>query len=119
MPEDQLNLPPPGCPNNGVCLTVIPRLGVAEKDIASLKVSAAKTDKMETILFERDKTADKIWKATLALILLSIANFCTFLSWRGTVDEKLVEFEKTDARHEVLLREERVWVEKVLHPSQP
>ena len=96
--SEELNLPPPGCPNNGICLTVLPRLKTVEDDVRGLKVSTLKIDHLETVLSERDKTGSKVWNAVLCLLGLSIVHFAAFLIWVGGTNERLAQFKESDAR---------------------
>lgn len=101
-------MPPAACPNDGICLTIGPRLIAVEEKVEILQKCAGKIDRMETVMSERDKISSKMWNAMLAVLGLSIVHFAAFLIWMGGTTERLTAFKESDARqNEAIIRIEQ------------
>lgn len=94
-----LKMPPESCPNDGVCLSIFPRLLSVEEDVKLLRGCAGKVDHIETVMAERDKTSNKIWNAMLCLLGLSVIHFAAFLVWMGGTNERISQFKENDLAH--------------------
>ena len=104
-----MNMPPDECPNDGICLTVLPRIRAIEDDVKVLKACAQKVASIEVVMSERDKAGTKIWNAMLCLLGLSVVHFAAFLIWVGSTTERLTAFKEANARQdEQITRIERM-----------
>lgn len=101
--SEELKMPPAGCPNDGVCLSIFPRLRSVEDEVKKIVSTQGRVEHIETVMSERDKAATKLWNAMLCLLGLSIVHFCAFLIWVGGTTERLAQFKEVDSRHEAAI----------------
>jgi len=95
-----MNRPPAECTNDGVCVTIQPRLSAIERDVEVLKACSQKVANLEIVISERDKAGTKIWNAMLCLLGLSVVHFAAFLIWVGGTTERLTAFKEANARQD-------------------
>lgn len=103
MSASDLKLPPEGCPNDGICLTILPRLRAVEEDVKTMRPTANRVEHIEVVMAERDKTSQKIWSAMLCLIGLSVVHFCAFLVWVGGTTERLAAFKEINTAQDAAI----------------
>jgi hypothetical protein len=111
--SENLVMPPPECPNGGLCLVVLPRIEAAELRIKTIEETletlhgqSSDIKGLQIIQKERDQVFDFIKKVFIAILVAVVMQVGTTIWWAAKLQAAIDTAREVIGDHELRLRAE-------------